>query len=720
MTQPVMMAMRLIEGFIALMMGRPVPVHWDGRTSASVDSKGRVNLPKPKTGEAAEIALLTRLAVHECGHLAHTEKGWATRLTSEELGIFNALEDPRIEKAQTNQYPGASVVLSRGLDELLPTLGETLAERLQANPASALELDILLRGFTALAPHPPMVRHGPALLEQLAPWISTAERDAVDEALGALASAGNSLDAERIARALLARLKATELAPPPPAEQEGADEEQDAEQDAEQEHDGTGGQEAPQQPPEPSAQDKTAEDHAGDEQEATVDNANPQPDSAQNENPGSSEQGAQGSGADESNEGAVEDGAPSDPNAAAGTDTAEGIGGAVSTPDSQASSGQGQNQSSPPGNAGDQQSEDNLEPGADDQGAMSEAQQANNGSESAGNTGAPLDLGTLLRETLVKRYGATPVTDEAEKETLAPLTGDELENLRVVLAGASSEQSLEQLLEASMIALAEAEAGGDEGQGDPCDGAGMSFASPTSSQPNDVMHSRLQGVQSRLVTVIQRELQDKKRQPTRAARAGARIIPQRFWRLQKLGDTKVFSQRRLAGGIDAAATVLVDSSESMYESLVAAVEMALAFSLALQRLGVKTKVVRFPGAQSVTETLQRFGEPARACVQRCASLVADGGTPVGAACILELEQLLAQRRLKNLLVVVTDDGPGDPDALAAAIQAAYDQDVLVVGVGIGCDIRAWIPTSISVANVEELPDALRQLFRENISMKLAA
>ena len=45
---------------------------------------------------------------------------------------------------------------------------------------------------------------------------------------------------------------------------------------------------------------------------------------------------------------------------------------------------------------------------------------------------------------------------------------------------------------------------------------------------------------------------------------------------------------------------------------------------------------------------------------------------------------------------------------------------LVVGVGIGCDIRIWIPHSVSVQTVNELPDALARLFRENITQKLAA
>lgn len=796
MTQTMMMAKRFIEGFIALMMGRQVPVHWNGRSSITRD--GEICLPPPQTGEAAEIALLTRLAVHECGHLVHTEKGWADRLSSEELGIFNALEDPRMEKAQKDQYPGASVVLSRGLDELLPRIGETLGQKVQANPRCALELDLLVRGFMALAPHPPLVRHGPGLLELLAPSISAAERDAVDEAVALLANASGSLDAEQIARGLLARLKAAEQQTPPaePDDDAGGNEsaaDQDAQQDpadADQKA-AEGDQQEPQTPPEPTAQEESAEDNAGDQREestpeSTDDQAGAQPevdqggkqdsadpdqeaakgdqqqpqmppesmaqeDSAEDHAGDQREESAPDSandqaGAQQANAGASQQtpdseggqgGKPEEsgsPEAAAGGQSSEGMpanpgeasdiaGGSESSGESQAAPGQQSGDKADDSNQlGDQQSQEESSGQAEPE-TPSNGQRSSEpaGADNAdGDVDSPLDLGALLREALAQRYGGAEGGEQSESEALIPMTGDELEKLRSVLAGADSDQSLEQLLEISLMALAGAEDGENNGEGDPGQGAGMFLAGPRSPDHGNALQSRLQGVQSRLVTVIQRELQDKKRQPTRSAHAGSRIMPQRFWRLRTLGDTKVFAKPRLAGGIDAAATVLVDSSYSMKERLSAAAEVALAFSLALQRLGVKTKVVRFPGAQTVTETLQRFGEPARACVQRCSSLIADGGTPVGAACILEMEELLEQRRLKNLLAVVTDDDPGDPETLAAAIAAAHDQDVLVVGVGIGCDIRAWIPTSVSVANVEELPDALRQLFRENISTKLTA
>jgi len=232
---------------------------------------------------------------------------------------------------------------------------------------------------------------------------------------------------------------------------------------------------------------------------------------------------------------------------------------------------------------------------------------------------------------------------------------------------------------------------------------------------------RLQGVQSRLVTVLQRELQDTRRRPTRPAHAGGRVAPTRFWRLKAVGDTRIFNVRRNTPGIDAAATVLVDKSGSTARTLQSAAEVALAFSLAMQRLGnVRTSVTTFPGDSQITEVLQMFGESPRACVRKCADLVAGGGTPLGAAMVIEMARLLEQRRPRNLLVVVTDDKPGDPDVVFQAMLHARARGIDVVGVAIGCDIRRYIPRSISIGSTADLPDALSRLFREDLSATLAA
>jgi hypothetical protein len=741
--------MRLIEAFVALIVGRRVPIAWDGR--ASLDSQGTIHLPRPTTGDAAEIGLLTRLAVHEAGHVLHTEQGFADRLDQVELIIFNVLEDPRMEREQCGQYPGAGLVLTRGLDEMLQGL-EKSWEAECPQPGKAFALDLLLRGFLKLAPHDEIVRRAPRMLELLAPAISEKEREAIELAAVEITTAENSIDAENIARALVARLRQQERPPPPQEADSKPGPQPEQEQEQEQEPAGAEQQDPEAQAPEPE-QGGDASNRADSPQPATGDS---QDDDSlqQDENdvrPGpangadSNESGAHDG--DEGQTSTPDDGATADPASTqtAPADAAASSGGApqdagddvstdqpsdggANTPqgESQQQAGQGGGDPSPAGTAAG--TEDSQAPAAGEvEGA------ASNEPGQAGASGMPsglvemaqlepFDMGSLLRQTLAERYGAPDVDAQAEASDPGPISDDELERVRAAVIAADADGDLEQLLEVSLQALAAVEPGDEQAtQGVVVGGASMALAGGEGQGGAQLLDLRLQGVQARLVSVLQREFQDRKRRPTKAANAGGRIIAQRHWRLARLGDTRVFAKKRIANGIEAAATLLVDSSYSMKERLQPALEVTLAFSLALQRLGVRTKVVRFPASDTVLlETLQQFGESPRRCTERCRGISADGGTPIGAATAVETELLLQQNRLKNFLAIVTDDEPGDPDTYLAALAQARELDVQVVGVGIGCDISQWIPESVSITNVDQLPDALSALFRSNVVMKLAA
>jgi hypothetical protein len=746
MTHKLIQARRLIEVFLALMLGQRVPVHWDQR--AGMDNAGGVHLPMPQTGGAAEIALLTRLAVHEGGHLLETQPGFADRLTAQELGVFNALEDPRMESRQAKRYHGASLVLSRGLDEMLQNIDGRLDARLAEAPERALQLDLLLRGFLAVAPHGPIARRAPGLLERLAPRLGDAQRRAVEHAVARLPDLGTSLETEEAARALIARLREPEvpLEGEPPSDTPAGVESSAAE---------AGGQQAAGDAQEDRSE--PASRYGGAEPASNGD----QPKGAA-EDPAAS--GSTGAAGTKSADGEAGDDPPSgaseDNGARGGTDPAFDAGAQPRESEKAMGPGQGDQQSASGSEGDDLQGSDSrpngtrtdclagAEPmqGAGAEGASQPEHGGEVSTEAPGTVGLttheesasdasdlgtdalgladtaaePLDLGTLLRETLIARYGL-PQADSCDQEAdpgAQPPSDEEVQEVEAMLAQADPSASLEELLEATLAVLAAGQ-GKEREISSPGDGAGMSLGN-TANRPLDAMEMRLQGVQSRLVTVLQRELQERRRRPRRAAYTGARVMTQRFWRLAALGDTRVFVQKREASGIDAAATVLLDSSYSMRKQLRIAAEATMAFSLALQRLGVRTRVVRFPGPETVTETLQRFGESPRFCVQRCASLVASGGTPVGAATVAELPLLLAQRRLKNILIIVTDEDPGDAETLARALACAEELDVLVVGVGIGCEIRAWIPNAVKVQEVGELPEALASLFRDRISARLAA
>ncbi len=331
---------------------------------------------------------------------------------------------------------------------------------------------------------------------------------------------------------------------------------------------------------------------------------------------------------------------------------------------------------------------------------------------------ASYDLGDMLREAYESKYGKPqPMrTPDAEPESS---NDDLVQALREASErGGEDGPSLDELLEAALAALERAEVGEGGSQAKGVLGA-MALAAPI--PVTNELDVRLDGVQARMVRVLLRELQDRRRRPTKMARAGGQVAVNRFWRLGAMGDTKVFRVKARAHGVDAAVKVILDRSGSMRKKLRTAAEATLAFTLAMQRVGnVSTSVAMFPSETEITESLQSFGESPQHAMRRSKHLVAMGGTPLGAAVMTELPDLLRQRKEKHILVVVTDDGPDDPDLLGRALAEADDNGVEVIGVGIGCDIRAFIPSSTRIESIEQLPDALEALFRAKLSLRLAA
>ncbi len=662
-------AMRFISAFVALMVGDKVSVRWSERAGLSPD--GQIYLPMPKTGEATEIALLTRLAVHEAGHKVHTETGYDARLTEEEVAIFNALEDPRMEAKQAAKFPGAPLILARGLDELLDCIQERMDGPTPFDGVRALQLDLVLRGSLAVAPNSSLLMRAPKILASLAGAISDQEREAVDVAIKALPAMQTSIDAESAAREFIARLRVEPAPETPQAESDVPDEQSDNDGQGSEAADGGGA----------NAQESSEGEETPPETPAPTDSSETEP-----VQPGNSEAVNEPVGA---------------PTSSASPDD---VAGETDDP-------QGQ----PTGNGGATGNESQ-----DQDGRATDTDSETKPLSGAGSA----DLGDMLREAHAARFGER-AQDERGDLPAEDSTDDQLGRMAAMLANVDPDCSLEELIEACCdalqpfegIPLQEADA---DSIGNVAASAGYSLAAD-GAEVSTVLDVRLLGVQSRLVTVLQRELQDTRRRPTRPAHAGGRVAPTRFWRLKAVGDTRIFNVRRMAPGIDAAATVLVDKSGSTARTLQNAAEVALAFSLAMQRLGkVRTSVATFPGTSQVTEVLQAFGESPKACVRKCADLVASGGTPLGAAMVIELSRLLEQRRPKNLLVVITDDKPGDPETVLHAIRHATARGIDVVGVAIGCDIRGFIPRAISIGSAADLPDALSKLFREDVSATLSA
>ncbi|MDZ4122910.1 MAG: hypothetical protein U1E02_01850, partial [Hydrogenophaga sp.] len=191
------MVKKIIAGFVSLLLGRKVGLVWGEH--AGMLPNGNIMLPPPTTGEAAQIAALTRMAVHEAGHSMHTDPGCMQRLDADELLVFNLLEDPRMEMEQRKQFAGAGLILSRGLDEALDTILGKLEVETEEGRSRALQLDILLRGFQAAAPQAAIAQRAQAFYDLSAKVISEHQRRVIDAALAELPSLTTSLQAEELA-----------------------------------------------------------------------------------------------------------------------------------------------------------------------------------------------------------------------------------------------------------------------------------------------------------------------------------------------------------------------------------------------------------------------------------------------------------------------------------------------------------------------------------------
>lgn len=753
------MVKKIIAGFVSLLLGRKVGLVWGEH--AGMLPNGNIMLPPPTTGDAAQIAALTRMAVHEAGHSMHTDPGCMQRLDADELLVFNLLEDPRMEMEQRKQFAGAGLILSRGLDQALDTILGKLEVETEEGRSRALQLDILLRGFQAAAPQAAIAQRAQAFYDLSAKVITEHQRTVIDAALAELPSLCTSLQAEELAIRLNRELREQpEEQAQDQSPEESADQSSDPlpqEQEAEQEPSPTGDAGAEQQDEEPAAdqgqgtqpeQDQQPQDQQqgeGDSNEETQ----PEPGESQEEggdnstgNEESSGEGESGTdqGEDGSNGGETSQPSEQEPSSQDAGDPQQGdsqsTGQASSEEDAQADSQSEQSQAAGEDGADGAQSQsgeaaDGEGSGTGDQASLQGGQgaqgdgvpdgdpQAMDGAQPAPPTmpSSKFDLGDMLREAYEAQYGKPQQSDMDEQ--LSEADQGLMEVIEQAMEqGEGGDADLDALVEAALAMLVEADQAQQANRHGSLSGATVLAAVPCTTTPLDI---RLDGVQSRLVRVLLRELQDRRRRPAKYAQAGGQVAVNRFWRLGKLGDTKVFRVRKSTNGVDAAVKLLLDRSGSMEDQIETAAKVTLAFSLAMQRIGnVTTSVAMFPGTGAVTESLQSFGQPAQQAVRRSEEIKATGSTPTGQAVVAELPSLLAQRKEKHVLVVITDDGPDDPQILALALAEAEKNGVDVIGVGIGCDIRAHISNSVTVSSVDQLPDALEALFRSKVALRLAA
>ena len=253
------------------------------------------------------------------------------------------------------------------------------------------------------------------------------------------------------------------------------------------------------------------------------------------------------------------------------------------------------------------------------------------------------------------------------------------------------------------------------------DGAGGGFAQPGENAD----HSLLPNVPARLVSVLLSQLQDRRRRIARLTSSGPRVDATRVWRMRRLGDMDVFRKRAPVHGIDSAVSILLDTSASMADDIEVAARVTYALALAFQRVsGVQTSIDVFPGEASPAEELLRFKQPIATARSRIESARASGGTPTGRALAYRLQRILEVRCEKRFIFVITDGEPnlGDVPVLKEALELAAEQNVEVIGIGIGdkACVEDHFTSFIKVRTVADLPKELETLFKKDLAHRLAA
>lgn len=763
-------AKRVIAGFLNLMLGQKTTVVWGQQTACYAD--GVISLPHPKLGDAQEIAILMRKAVHEAGHRMHTDFAAIEGLTGGVKGLMNALEDPRIEYLQTQKYKGAALILNQGFEELFLRYEQSLDPNAPEHKARLVVLNVLIKGCRSLAVHSGYLAPADRVVANGDQVLGINGVQAVDHAVAALVHCQNTSDVVALAEWLH-----SELQPSKPEQQSPSPAQPEGEPDGEKGEDQTGS-------PDSESQGAPGESQPGEPESSATPDASPSgtqsegqseapADSAQPDAPPSNSQASDPTeGAAGKGESAVAAGTEADANDAQPEgDAAAAAGEAETGVPSVSPEGDGQKESAaasdqdvsqPPDQSGSSGTEDgetlpgeqavsvanpespkahNQEnpasqptpqdaPGEAGGAAKGQAQGPGAPAELDFNGAEHFDLGQMLQEAYEAKYGASDVDDPSLGKEPDKTEPDE--KFTQLLASsfeksAQDDQSLEKALadlEKELAASTAGEVDESENEHDVLLGPGTGNARGQAQALEG--NSALVGVASRLVRLFTKELQDKRRRNVKLQPAGGRVASQQAWRLKALGDTRIFSTRASVCGIDAAVTILLDRSGSMSDCIVDAATAALACAQAFERISrVKTSIELFPGLTGgeVSVTLQAYGQSARQIAHRVTEIDAGGGTPLAKALVDVVPKLLVQRVKKHMVLLITDGSPNDAAGAHKRIEEARNAGVEFLGIGIGEGgkaIQGFIPCSIVVNGVSELPDAFEALFRSNFASALTA
>lgn len=208
-------------------------------------------------------------------------------------------------------------------------------------------------------------------------------------------------------------------------------------------------------------------------------------------------------------------------------------------------------------------------------------------------------------------------------------------------------------------------------------------------------------IRSRLLGLLQAQTRQKQWLHTR----GKRVDGKRLARLPT-GDSRVFIQREEMQRPDTAVHVLLDCSGSMNRIQEVANQATVSLALAVSTIPkCDIAASMFPGIGGEVSPILHRGQPVRAGLGRFA-VCSSGGTPLAEAMLYAARELVASKRQRKVLIIITDGAPNNGGAVRYLNDlVAGHVDTYAIGIGSTAVSQYFEKWSV-INDVKELQKAL--------------
>ena len=203
-----------------------------------------------------------------------------------------------------------------------------------------------------------------------------------------------------------------------------------------------------------------------------------------------------------------------------------------------------------------------------------------------------------------------------------------------------------------------------------------------------------------------------------------RSAPSRYGRLdsQKLhriaaNNPRLFRRNEMVVGVDTAVHILLDVSGSMARRIKLASLACYSVASSLSSLhGVNVGVTAFPALEEQDDIVtvcpllkhgERMNEDFEVTVQ--------GTTPLAEALWWVAKQLMIQKEVRKIVLLITDGEPDDFQAAQETVSALRKLGIEIIGVGINsCRLSVFVEQQITITELSELAPAMLSILQQNL------